>query len=168
VNSREAARIGLGLTGVWALLYAITGFMGIVATFTIFPGAVSPRTLLLAEAVPVALLLAVGYILVFHNAQVATAIFPEFGAASEHGSADLARILVCLAGVVLLGQVIPGVIGGVFSYFAARDFQDASTRALEVRASIGYVAQLAFALYLITRPGRILAYVRRPEPEPVG
>ena len=142
--------------------------MGIVATLTIFPGGGSPRNLLLAEAVPVALLLAVGYILVFHNAQVATAIFPEFGAASEHGSADLARILVCLAGVVLLGEAIPGLSSAVFSYFAVRDFQSASSRAMQVRGFIGSGVQLAFAVYLITRPERILAYLRGPEPEPVS
>jgi hypothetical protein len=157
MNSRQLAQVGLGLIGVWALLDALRGFVTIAA---IAGG--SFRPLLLSIAVPVALLLGLSYVLVFHNAQLAATIAPDVRATSEHGTPDLARVLVALLGVLLLVQAIPGAISALLGFFAAGEFPERPSRVLPVRSFIGSGVQLAIALFLIMRPQRLLDYVRRP------
>jgi hypothetical protein len=163
MNNRSLSELGLGLLGVWALLQALVGFMNIAASIVIFPNPEALRSVLLAEAAPVALLLAVGYVLVFHNAAVATAIFPDFGSKRDHNP-DLTRVLTGIVGVLLLGVAIPGLIRAVFTLVALREFQSSSSRALQVREFVGFGAQAAFALFLIVRPERLLAILQREEP----
>jgi hypothetical protein len=90
------------------------------------------------------------------------AIAPHDAAANEHGTPDLARILVALLGVLLLVQAIPGMISGLVAFFAAGEFPTMPSRAGPVRFFIGSGLQLAIALFLIMRPQRLLDYVRRP------
>jgi hypothetical protein len=161
VKSRQLAELGLGLLGVWALLYALMIFMSIGALM----GGGAVGSALLAEGVPTALLLGISYLLIFHNALVATAIFPDFETTSEKGSPDLDRILVAVVGVLLLGQAIPGSISALFNLFAMRGFPGESLRAQLIPRFLASGAQVAFALYLIVRPERLLAFLRRPRPD---
>jgi hypothetical protein len=164
VKTRQLAELGLGLLGVWALLYALMIFMS-VASMALFQGGGAVGSVLLAEGVPTALLLGISYLLIFHNALVATAIFPDFETTSEKGSPDLDRILVAVVGVLLLGQAIPGSISALFNFFAMRGFPGESLRAQLIPRFLASGAQVAFALYLIVRPERLLAFLRRPRPD---
>ena len=164
MKTRQLAELGLGLLGVWALLYALMIFMS-VASMALFQGGGAVGSVLLAEGVPTALLLGISYLLTFHNAQVATAIFPDLGTTSEEGSPDLARMLVAVVGVLLLGQAIPGTISSFFNFFAIREFPGESLRAQLIPRFFASGVQAAFALYLIVRPEKLLAYLRRPPPD---
>jgi hypothetical protein len=158
MNSRQLAQVGLGLIGVWALLDALRVFSGIA-----FMGDAGPRgAAVLVVAVPLALLLGLSYVLVFRSAQLAATIAPDVGATNEHGTQDLARILVALLGVLLLVQAAPVTINAVLNFLVAGEYPDASSRAGPLRSFIGSGVQLAIALFLIMRPQRLLDYVRRP------
>jgi hypothetical protein len=157
VNSRQLAQVGLGLIGVWALLDALNGFMTVAAFVR---GEGGPA--MLSVAVPVLLLLGLSYVLVFHNSRLAATIAPEGDATVEHGTPDLARVLVALLGVMLLVQAIPRVLNAVLAYLAAGEYPDVSSRALPLRSFLGTAVQVAIALYLIVRPERLLDYLRRP------
>ena len=159
MNSRQLAQVGLGIIGVLALVDALNGFMTFAAIF----GQESTRAVLISIGLPVALLLGLSYVLVFHNAQLAAAISPDAGATID-GSPDLDRILIVLLGVFLLVQAIPGTLNGVLAYLAAGEFPNMTDRAGPLRGFIGHVVQIAIAIWLITRPERLLGYVRRPRP----
>jgi hypothetical protein len=167
MKNRQLAELGLGLLGVVALLQALSGIVNIAATVGVFGGNMdSSGRLLFAIAVPVALLLGVGYILVFHNAQVATALFPDFAATTEEATPELARILVALTGVLLLGVAIPGAIAALYNFLFVPDLAPnqrfTSARVPRLRGLIEYGVQVWFALYLIMRPERLLEFLRRP------
>ena len=158
MNSRQLAQVGLGLIGVWAILDALWVFSWIASM-----GDAGPRGAgLLVVAVPLALLLGLSYVLVFHNAQLAATIAPDAGAASEHGTPDLARILVALLGVLLLVQAIPRTLNAVLAFFAAGEFPVRPNLSGPIGSFIGDAIQVAIALYLIMRPDRLVEYVRRP------
>jgi hypothetical protein len=159
VNSRQLARVGLGLIGVLALVDALNGFMTFAAIF----GRESTGAVLISIGLPVLLLLGLSYVLVFHNAQLAAAISPDAGATID-GSPDLARVLIVLLGVFLLVQAIPGTLNTLLAYLAAGEFPQVGNRAAPMRSFIGHVVQIAIALWLIMRPERILDYVLRPRP----
>ena len=160
MNSRQLAQVGLGIIGVLALLDALNGFMTFAAVF----GQESTGAVLISIGLPVALLLGLSYLLVFHNSQLAAAISPDAGASSDRGSPDLARTLVVLLGVFLLVEAIPGTLNAVLAYLAAGEYPNMTDRAGPLRGFIGHVVQIVIAIYLITRPERLLHYVRRPRP----
>lgn len=165
MNSRQLARVGLGLIGVWALVDVLNGFM----TFAAVVGSGEPPgPVLLYLGVPVALLLGLSYVLVFHNAQLAATIAPDADAASEHGTPDLARILVALLGVMLLVQAIPRTLNAILLFFAAGEFPVAPPLAGPIRNFIGVAVQVAIAIYLIIRPDRLVEFVRRARAERTG
>jgi hypothetical protein len=159
MNNRQLAQVGLGLLGVWALLNAVSAFIQIAALV----GVSFPR-LAVAEVVPVGLMLGLSYILIFHNAKVASAILPDVGGASEHVPSDLARTLIALTGVLLLAEALPTVINTMLNY-ATVGATDAMLRPQLVRRFIGSLAPLGVGIYLIARPQRLLDYVQRPTAE---
>lgn len=160
MNSRQLAQVGLGLIGVSALLDALRIFWTIA-----FAGDSIPRgSAIVVVAVPLALLLGLSYVLVFRSAQLAATIAPDVEGTEEHGASDLPRILVVLLGVMLLVQAAPVTINSILAFFAAGEYPG-TPRAGEFRAFVGYGVQVAIALFLIMRPERLLAYVRRPVPE---
>ena len=160
MNSRQLARLGLGLIGVWALLDALTLFTQIASNLESLGS-----EFLFVAAVPVVLLLGLSYVLVFHSAGLAATIAPDAGAASEHGTPDLARILVALLGVLLLVQAIPRTLNLILAFFAAGEFPVAPNLVRPIGNFIGDAVQVAIAIYLIIRPDRLVDFVRRPRAE---
>ena len=161
VNSRQLAQVGLGLIGVWALLYALNGLMTLSA---VLGQGESPGPVLLSIGVPVALMLGLSYVLVFHNSVLASAIAPDAGATIDVGASDLGRILVVLLGVMLLVEAIPGTLNDVLAYVAAGEYPNMTDRSGPLRGFIGHAAQIAIALVLVRRPGRLLDYARAGTP----
>ena len=161
MNSRQLARLGLGLIGVWALLDALTLFTQIASNLESLGS-----EFLFVAAVPVVLLLGLSYVLVFHSAGLAATIAPDAdeGAASDHGTPDLARILVALLGVMLLVQAIPRTLNLILAFFAAGEFPVAPNLVRPIGNFIGDAVQVAIAIYLIMRPDRLVEYLRRPRP----
>ena len=159
MNHRQLAQIGLGLLGVWSLLTAVATFIQIGAIV----GASGAR-LGAAEAIPVALLLGISYLLVFHNAQVAAAIFPNVEATPDDATYSISRTLVALTGVLLVVQAAPGVLNAVLAYFTVGAVNPTARGQLVARL-VGLVVPLGAGIYLITRPERLLDYLERPLPE---
>ena len=159
MNIRQLAQVGLGLLGVWALLVAAAEFIQIAA----FVG-VSFAPLALAEVIPVALMLGLSYLLIFHNAKVATAIFPDLEPATYHAAPDLARTLVALTGVLLLVQAAPTAVNAILTVFSAGG-PDPTLRGRLIQRFIGSLVPIGAGIYLITRPERLLEYLQRPMPE---
>ena len=154
------AALGLGLLGLYALVEALVGAMNVAATLVLSQNVMILRGVLLSEFVPAALLLAIGYVLVFHNTAVAAAMFPGMDVSSEPDAGSLPRVLVGLTGMLLLGMAIPGLIRAAFAYSMGRNFQSATSLALQLRGLIGSAVQGALAVYLILRPDRVLALWR--------
>jgi hypothetical protein len=162
VNNRQLAQIGLGLLGVWSLLSAVATFIQIGVVV-----GVSAARLGIAEVIPVALLLGISYLLVFHNAQVAAAIFPDVEAnAGGAPTWDISRTLVALTGVLLLVDAAPGVLNTILNYFTAGAIDPALRGQLAGRL-IGLLVPIAAGIYLIARPDRLLDYLQRPAPAEV-
>lgn len=158
MNNRQLAQVGLGLLGVWALLSAVSAFIqiaGVVGGFS--------APLALAEVIPVSLLLGLSYLLIFHNAKVATAIFPDV-AATDHAPPDFARTLVGLTGVLLLVQATPGAVNTILNLLSVGKI-DLTLRGQLIRRFIGSLVPIGAGIYLIARPGRLLEYLQRPLPE---
>jgi hypothetical protein len=159
VNNRQLAQVGLGLLGVWALLSAVAVFVQIAGVV-----GVSFAPVALAEIIPVGLLLGLSYLLIFHNAKVATAIFPDVEATADHALPDCARTLVALTGVLLLVQATPGAVNTILIFLSDREI-DPTSRGQLIRRFIGSLVPIGSGIYLITRPGRFLEYLQRPLPE---
>jgi hypothetical protein len=162
VNIRQLAQVGLGLLGVWALLVAVAEFIQIAG----FVG-VSFAPLALAEVIPVALMLGLSYLLIFHNAKVATAIFPDVDTSTGQPPSDVVRMLVVLTGVVLLVQGAPSAVNTILNFFSVGE-TDPTLRGRLIRTFIGSLVPIAAGIYLITRPERFLEYVQRPALEHAG
>jgi hypothetical protein len=156
VNNRQLAQVGLGLLGVWALLAAVEAFVQIAAIV----GASFAR-IGLAEVIPVGLLLGLSYLLIFHNAKVATAVFPDVEAAVDRPAPDIARTLVALAGVMLLVQATPGAVNAILNLLSI-GVTDPALRGQLVRRLVGAIVPIAAGIYLIARPQRLLEYLQRP------
>ena len=161
MNSRQLAHVGLGLIGVWALLSVVNTFVSI--SLVVGSGE-PPGPMLLPVGVPVALLLGLSYVLVFHNSKLAAAIAPDAVSETPQGATDLARVLVALLGVHLFVVAIPSLLNHVVAFLAGGEFPQAPSGAGTLRYFIGSGVQAAIALYLIVRPERLLAFVRRPVP----
>jgi hypothetical protein len=159
VNNRQLAQVGLGLLGVWAVLSAVAAFIQIAGVV----GVSLPR-LGFAEVVPVGLLLGLSYLLIFHNASVATAIFPSVDAADQHTPPDFARTLIALTGVILLVQAAPSAVNTVLILLSVSEI-DPPQRAELLRRLIGILVPIGSGIYLMTRPGRLLEYWQRASPE---
>jgi hypothetical protein len=159
VNNRQLARVALGLLGIWGLLTAVAEFIQIAAVI----GA-SATPVALAVVVPAAALLGLSYLLIFHNARVAMAMFPESEAAAEPLPADLARTLIALTGVVLVVQASPGAVNNILNLFIM-GATESSLRAPLLRRLISSAVPIGAGWYLIARPGRLLEYLQRPLPE---
>lgn len=159
MNNRQLAQVGLGLLGVWALLAAVSTFMQIAAVI----GASAAR-LALAEVLPVALMLGLSYVLLFHNAKVAMAIFPDVDGAPDQATHDISRTLVALTGVFFLIQAAPSALNGLLNLFTVSEV-DPTLRGGMLRRLVGSFIPIAAGIYLIARPGRLLDYLQRPLPE---
>lgn len=156
MNHRQLAQVGLGLLGVWALLSAVETFI----EFAALAGASIARVAL-AEVIPVALLLGLSYLLLFHNAQAAAALFPNVDASAEEVPPGLARTLIALMGVFLLIQATPTALNVVLNYFFAADVDLAARRTLIPRLLTSFIPIVA-SCYLVARPGRLLEFLERP------
>lgn len=159
MNNRQLAQIGLGLLGVWALLTAVAEFVQIVAV-----ASASIAILTLAEIVPMGLLLGLSYVLVFHNAKVATAIFPDIDGIADAEPHDLSRTLVALTGAMLLVRGTPSALNVILSYLSV-DSIDPTLRGRIVRPLIGSLVPIGAGIYLIARPERLIAFLQRPSPK---
>jgi len=159
VNYRQLAQVGLGLLGVWSLLTAVATFIQIGAVV-----GTSGARLGTAEAIPVALLLGISYLLVFHNTQVAAAIFPSVETAPDHATYAISRTLVALTGVLLLVQAVPSLLSTVLAYFTAGAV-DPTMRPQILARVAGLLVPVGAGLYLITRPERLLDYLEDRAPE---
>jgi hypothetical protein len=166
MSSRQIARLGLGITGIWALIYALSGFMSVAALIA-FQGRETLGAALVGVG-PAAGLLFVGYVLVFHNDRAVTVIFPDFGADDGAPTTDIAPILVALTGILVLGSAIPGVVSGLIGLMAAARFGAVVSRGAQVQGFTGRLVQAAFGVFLVVRPQRLLAYLRRPADEAVN
>ena len=161
MNNRQLSQVGLGLLGVWALLSAVSAFIQIAAIV-----GTSTARLAAAEVIPVGLMLALSYLLIFHNAKVATAIFPDVEGAVDHAPPDISRTLVALTGVMLLVQVMPALVNSVLVLISLGRF-DPMLRAQVFRRLIGTLIPIGAGVYLIMRPDRLLEYLQRPLSQPV-
>ncbi len=160
MTNRQLAQVGLGLIGVWALLDALRLFSGIVAM-----GADGPRgSAILVIAVPLLLLLGLSYILVFRSSSLATTIAPAHST-GEQGTANVSRTLVVLLGVMLLAQSVPALINIGLAFLAAGEFPEGAPNSGLLRNFVATAIPFAMSLFLIMRPGRLLAYIQRPSPE---
>ncbi|HEY8310284.1 MAG TPA: hypothetical protein VIG47_06995, partial [Gemmatimonadaceae bacterium] len=153
------AEVGLGLLGVWTLLSAVEAFIQIAA---IVGASFAP--LGIAEVIPVGLSLILSYLLIFHNAKVATAIFPDVEATTDVAASDVARTLVALTGVMLVVQAMPGAVNIVLNMLPIGGIEP-RLRAELLNRSIRAAIPIAAGVYLIMRPGRLLEYLQRPLPE---
>ncbi|HEY4218135.1 MAG TPA: hypothetical protein VGM67_13410 [Gemmatimonadaceae bacterium] len=159
MSTRQLAQIGLGLLGIWALLYAVVEFMQIIA----LAGA-NHAPLVLAIVAPIALLLGLSYLLIFHSAKAATAIFPDADDADEPVPPEVVLVLVALVGVLLLVQAAPTAINVLLTLFTVGQ-SDPTVRGEVIRRLIGSLVPIGVGAYLIVRPGRLIDYVLRPLPE---
>jgi hypothetical protein len=159
VNNRQLAQTGLGLLGVWALLSAAGTFIQIAAAV-----GMSFAPLALAEVIPVAILLSVSYLLIFHNAKVATAIFPDIDAPVERAPSDVTLTLVALTGVLLLVQAAPSAANNILAFLSV-GASDPGLRGQLIRRFIASLIPIGAGIYLITRPGRFVEFLQRPSPE---
>jgi hypothetical protein len=164
MHPRQAAQIALGITGIWALIYALSGFAGIAA-FVMFQGSAGLGTAMLQVA-PSAVLLVLGYALVFHNAQAASVIFPVFGPASNDPLPDMSRLLVALTGVLIFGSSLAGLVGGLMSLLATAALPRGIARPSQIQTFTGRVVEAGFGLFLIMRPQWLLDYLRANEQMP--
>jgi hypothetical protein len=164
VNNRQLAQVGLGLLGVWALLAAATAFIQFGAVV-----AVGGARLGVAEVIPVALMLGISYLLLFHNAKVTLAIFPDVDTTPDRATFDISRTLVALTGVMLLVGAMPSLINTGLNYFTAGAVDPTARGRLFARI-VGLIVPIGAGLYLITRPERLLDYLDRPVADdvPVG
>jgi hypothetical protein len=166
VKVRLLAQTALGFLGVLALVDAVNGFM--VVAEALGPGAGdSPGGIALVVGLPVLLLLGLSYILVFHNARLASALAPDAEATIGRGTPNLARLLVALLGSMLLLQTLPRVINLILNLFVAAGDPDIIQGGALRRALISTGVEVACALYLVMRPERFLAFLDRPRAEPV-
>jgi hypothetical protein len=166
MNGRQFAQLGLGLTGVWALMSAINTFAAVAQGLA--PGAGgSPGTVILVVGLPALLQLGLSYVLVFHNSSLARVIAPAADAVADRAGADLPRVLVALLGAMIVLQSLPRFVNLVLNIFAAAGDPDAMPGGGLRRALIASALELAFALYLVVRPERFLAFLDRPRAEPV-
>lgn len=156
MKNRQLAQVGLGLLGVWSLLSAVATFIQVGAIVGASLGRVA-----LAVALPVALMLGLSYLLIFHNAKVALAIFPDVDDGAAQAEPDFAKTLVALTGVMLLVQSTPSALN-VFLTLVALDRTDPSLHGDVVRRLIGLLVPIAAGIYLLLRPGRLLEYLGRP------
>ena len=156
MKNRQLAQVGLGLLGVWSLLSAVATFIQVGAIVGASLGRVA-----LAVALPVALMLGISYLLIFHNAKVALAIFPEVEDGATLAEPDFARTLVALTGVMLLVQAAPGALNALLTLLAVGQ-TDPSLRPGVVRRLIGLAVPVGAGVYLLTRPDRLLEYLNRP------
>ena len=121
----------------------------------------SIATVALAEVVPVGMLLGISYFLLFHNAKVATAIFPDVDATPDAAPRDFSRTLVALTGVMLVVEWTPSAINTILSYLTVGGV-DPSFHGRLVRPFIGAVLPIAAGIYLIMRPDRLIEFLNRP------
>ena len=162
MNIRQLAQVGLGLLGVWALLTAVETFIQIAGIV-----GVSRAPLALAEVIPVGLMLGLSYLLIFHNAKVATAIFPDVEVATGHAPPDFSRTLIALAGVLVLVQAAPITVNAILNYFSVGQ-TDPTLRGRLIERFVGSLVPIGAGIYLIARPERLLDYLQRPLPEQVA
>jgi hypothetical protein len=129
-------------------------------------GVAGPRgSAILVVAAPLLLLLGLSYVLVFRSSSLAAAIAPDGQATSAHSAADISRTLVVLLGVMLLAQSVPRLINIALAFLAAGEFPQGAPNNGLLRDFIASCVPFAIALFLILRPERLLAYVRRPQLE---
>jgi hypothetical protein len=162
VNIRQVAQVGLGLLGVWALLTAVETFIQIAGVV-----GVSRAPLALAEVLPVTLMLGLSYLLIFHNAKAATAIFPDVEAATGPAPSDFSRTLIALTGVMLLVQAAPTTVNAILNYFSVGQ-TDPTLRGRLVERFIGSLVPIGAGIYLIAHRERLLDYLQRALPEHVA
>lgn len=162
MNYRQLAQVGLGLLGVWALLDAAALFVQIAG---VVGGSLAP--LVLAEIIPVVLLLGFSYLLIFHNAKVAAAIFPEAAGASDPAPSDLARVLVALTGVLLLVRAAPLAINGILTLLSLSDAEP-TARGDVVGRTVATLIPIGVGIYLLARPSRFLEFLDRPMTAPTA
>jgi hypothetical protein len=159
VNNRQLARVGLGLLGIWAMLTATTLFIQIAG---VVGGALAP--LVLAEIIPVALLLGLSYLLIFHNARVASAIFPDVQDANTGVPSDLARTLVALTGVLILVGAAPVVVNAALTLLTLNDAEP-TARGEVLRRLAGSAIPVGAGIYLIMHPSKFLDFLDPPTAE---
>jgi hypothetical protein len=158
MNNRQLAQVGLGLLGVWVLLTAITEFIQIAAVVS-----ASIVALTLAEILPVGLMLGLSYLLIFHNARVTTAIFPDVDSTTDADGLTLSRALVALTGIMLLVRATPSALNIILAYMTA-DGIDPTMRGRVLRPLLGAALPIGVGIYLLTRPQRLIDYLERPAP----
>lgn len=161
MNVRQLAQVGIGLIGVWALVGAVETFAAVVFV------ARSGGPAMLAASASTVLLFGLSYLLVFRSAGIAAVIAPDVDAdvdadsASASASPELERTLIRVAAVLLLGLGVPGIVTGLLTFATTRGLTDAGASGIALRRFAGSAAQVAFALYLIARPERLLELAKR-------
>jgi hypothetical protein len=167
MSSRQIAQLALGITGIWALIYALSGFMGL-ASLLAFQGREALGAALLGVG-PAAALFLVGYLLVFHNAPAARLIFPDFSDDDGLPSTEVSRLLVGLTGILVVGSAIPSLVSGVLGFAVAARLTGGGPRPSLVQGLMGRLVQTAFGVFLIMQPQLVLDFLNRPpreSPEP--
>ena len=101
-----------------------------------------------------------------HAFPLAAALAPHADVPVEHGTPDIARVLVALVGIMTVLQTLPRLVNLVLNIFAAAGDPDAMPGGALRRALIGTGIEFACALFLVMRPERFLDFLNRSRSEP--
>jgi len=155
MTARTTAQLGFGLLGLWAAIQAVAMFPGLAVMASAITATSGFVPVVFAIILPVAFLMVMSYLLLFHNARLTAQLFPGVEEESKAETADVPRVLVGLAGVLLLGLVVPHIVR-VIPGLGGPAAVTASVERVQTRELISAALQLALALYLIFRPGKFL------------
>jgi len=163
VNAQAIAQLGVGLLGVWAFIEALLVFPR-VATAAPFQYALHGAWgAFAAMALPFVLLLALSYLLVFHAAAVARRVLSTLDLESTGPLPDVACVLVGLAGVFVLLNSLPGLVQ---AWMVRSGFEVPA--AIRLRVWVASLVQAGVGLFLILRPGILVALWRPQRAVPPG
>jgi uncharacterized membrane protein len=154
MNTLKLTQLGLGLIGVFVAVQGVVAFPGLSAAAALVAGEYGSGAAVVTVLLPFLLIWVVCYYLVFANLGLAKLLSEKAESVPESVvSSDTARILVGLAGVLVVAYSLPGVITSVRvflelgSFSAEREFW---------RVTVAYLAQAVMGVFLVLRPDVLL------------
>ena len=148
------ARLGLGLIGIFAAVQGVIAFPRLAGTSALLAGEYGAATAVLTVLLPFLAIWIVCYYLVFANLGLARLLSGQAQALPESAeSLAPGRVLVGLAGVLIVAYSLPGVITSVGvivelgSYSREREFW---------KITVAYLAQAGIGVFLVLRPDVLL------------
>ncbi len=151
MNDQAIGRLGIGLLGVWAFIEALLVFPRVATAAPFQYAAHGAWAAFIAMAVPFILLLVLSYVLVFHAGAVARRVLPPGDGEPAGATPELSRVIVGLAGVLILLQSLPGLIQ---AWAVRPGFEVAAS--LRYRVWVAALAEAAVGIFMIVRPAILL------------